>query len=115
MTRAKLIKGKSGRRLGRSLRDFVTGFVLFCVVAGPAMLCPESFCAVLSTSAQAQIHAAEQMDGSHAGLFAGAVAGSHHRLMTLLSLGLAFASVFTLNLWIARHIGQVHATYRRRR
>ena len=115
MTQGNIIQAKCGRRMARPIRDFVTGFVLFCMVAGPAVLCPESFRAVLSTSAQAQIHVLDQLDVSSTGFSAGAVAGSPHGLMTLLTLGLAFASLVTLNLWIARHVRQVHATYRRRR
>lgn len=115
MIKGKVIQGRSGRRVARPLRDFATGFVLFCLLAGPGILGPESVGAVLSMSAQAQIHLAEQMDEATMGVVATVAAGSPHGLITLFSLALAFASLFTLNLWIARHVRQVHATYRRRR
>lgn len=106
---------KRESRLARPVRDFLAGFVAFGVLAGPGVLCPEKSCAVISSSAHAQISAADQLNGLVSGVLAGPAAAGPHGLVTLISLSLAFASLVALNLWIARHVRWVHATYRRGR
>jgi len=113
MIHSRFILGRNGSRLSRPVRDFLTAFIAFGILAGPAVLCPESSCAVISSAAHAQIQAADQVNGVVSGMLAGPVAGGTHGLVTLITLSLAFASLVTLNLWIARHVRRVHATYRR--
>ncbi len=103
MIDGKLDHGRSARRLARPVRDFLTGLLIFCVLAGAGVLQPTG--AWLTTSAQAEV----------ATLTSARLAASPHEVITLICLALSFASLFTLNLWFARHVRQAHATYRGRR
>ena len=112
MAHVKIVQAKSGRRLARPVRDFVTGLLLFCALAGPGVVQPTMSGAWIATSAQAHIHVSDQMI-SVSGLLSGPIVTSPHGVMTLMSLALAFASLFSLNLWLVRHVRKVYATYRR--
>lgn len=96
----KLDRDRSAPRLARPVRDFLTGLLIFCVLAGAGVLQPTG--AWLTTSAQAEV----------ATLAVAPAAASPHDVMTLICLALSFASLFTLNLWFARHVRQAHAAYR---
>lgn len=100
MIDGKLDHGRSGSRLARPVRDFLTGLLIFAVLAGAGVLQPTG--AWLTTSAQAEV----------ATLASAPLAASPHDVVTLICLALSFASLFTLNLWFARHVRQAHATYR---
>ncbi len=114
MTHIKLI-----RRYYRTARDFVVGLAAFhfAVLAGLA-----SPCDWLSTAAHARRFEEEPLPMA-SGLISNIVPASptgslgwsstHHAMM-FLTLAVAFATMFALNLWFARHVRRVHASSRRR-
>ncbi len=115
MTTAKL-----KRRFSRPVRDFALGLTVF---AGSSLACGTNWIentGVLSGAAQAgrfeedAISIGAQVSGAVIAM-PGPVLGSPEHMSMFLSLALGFAGVFALNLWFARHVQRVHASYRRDR
>lgn len=104
------------RRLALPVRDFAAGLSLFLLVAASsAGVAPTSGAGWIATSAQAHFVKVDNMDGMIGAILAVPAVAGPNGLMATLCLALAFASLFALNLWFARHVKRVHATYRRRR
>ena len=111
---------RTGRRLPRSFRDFLLGLTLFIVVAITGLAGAPTGSGFISNAAHAQYYEiatatkemASAFGAGHARLGGDAF---RQQLLVLSSLALAFAGIFALNLWFARHLRRVHATDRRRR
>jgi hypothetical protein len=112
---------KLARRMARPIRDFLLGLLLFAVVAGSGIvdMTPASHGWLTSAAHASRLEIFEPADAmmqAVAAVEAPAAPGLRiAQISTLLSLALAFASLFAANLWFARHVQRAHATYRRRR
>ena len=110
------------RRLARPIRDFLAGLAVFCAIAVSGMdgTAPAGT-GWISSAAHARILELDAaVDPSLAPFLAQSTgldfpAGGIHQLLALASLAAAFATLVAFNLWFARHLRQVHASYRRQR
>ncbi len=122
---------KRVRRMARPVRDFLAGLALFTVVAGTGVVDQAPVGAGwIATAAQAGRLETQTVDPSlepflveAPAVQAGGSQGTgaqfraserQQQVLILISLALAFATVFALNLWFARHVRRARATYRRR-
>jgi hypothetical protein len=108
------------RRMPRALRDFVLGLTLFTVVAMTGLAGAPDGSGLLSNPAHARFYEIEPTGPELAAGYALRVASPSQRsveqqVLAVSSLALAFAAVFAFNLWLVRHLRQVHAWDRRRR
>jgi len=110
---------KLARRMVRPLRDFLIGLALFSGVAlsGVLDVCQGGVCqgGLFASSAHARMFTPEPKSdpGDRSSIEPTSPAGQP--TLALASLAVAFATLTALNLWFARHICRVHASYRRRR
>ncbi len=105
------------KRISRPVRDFLTGLGLFGFVTTASATGWLHWTGICSNAQAGRLEddpALFVASGMKA-VTAGASAGSFEQISTLLSLGLAFAAVFALNLWFARHVQRVHASSRRKK
>lgn len=119
-----MTKAKLKRRFSRPVRDFALGLTVF---AGSSLSSATEWMqltGLICGSAHARRVEVEPMPAG-AGLgdqtfdalsaMPGPSLGSLEHMSLFLTLALAFAAVFALNLWFARHVKRVHASYRKRR
>ncbi len=100
MTHAKL-----ARRLARPARDFLAGLLLFAGLSGSDWF---------ASAAHARLFEVEPVEGMLEAVLALPTL-SAVSLPALLCLGLSFALLVAVNMWLFRHLRQAHASYRRRR
>lgn len=111
MNRSKLM-----RRMAPAARDFLTGLLLFAGVAMSGLIdTAERGSGWLTTSAHARLFELEMLDGIVEAASIAPVAAAQPQGLAMAVLALAFASLFAVNLWFARHIRRAHASYRRRK
>lgn len=111
MTRAKL-----SRRLARPFRDFLAGLLAFGGVTVSGLIAmPESGAGWLASSAHAGRVAPHTLEGIMEVARTIPAGGQQHQVLSLICLGLAFASMLALNLWFARHLRRAYVVSRRRR
>jgi hypothetical protein len=99
------------RRMPRALRDFVLGLTLFTVVAMTGLAGAPDGSGLLSNPAHARFYEIEPTGPELAAGYALRVASPSQRSVEQQVLAVAFA----FNLWLVRHLRQVHAWDRRRR
>lgn len=108
------------RRYGRSAQDFALGLAAFSTAALTGGAGP---CGFFSTAAHARrfeeeilplvpVSGSETVQAFHAATPAWTMT---HQVMVFATLAIAFASMFALNLWFARHVRRVHGSIQRRR
>jgi hypothetical protein len=103
------------RRLSLALRDFATAALVFLAVAVCASGWPTAQSgAWLTSPAQARLfELAPDAEGVLEAVLSQPVLLPHPAGLEMLSLAMAFGAVFAFNMWLARHIRLVHATYAR--
>ena len=109
------------RRFAKPFRDFVTGLMLFAVfgLSGFADRAPADSGWITGTAHARYLSAEPPADARLEPYLVRQVVadpqpGSQQQIMALLSLAIAFSTVFAFNLWLARHVRRAHAYYRRR-
>lgn len=104
------------RRLGRPVRDFLLGLALFVATAASGVIeTMPSGTGWFASAAHARLFELAPSDVVLEAMLSGPVSWGGPQMLALASMAAAFASVFTLNMWLARHLRQAHASYRRRR
>lgn len=101
------------RRFAKTVRDFALGLGLFAAVSLPGAF------SLFSTAAHARRFEEEPLPlvqlatpPVEASKLATGLSPTHH-MMVFVTLAVAFATLFALNLWFARHVRRVHASSRR--
>jgi hypothetical protein len=106
-------------RYRRSARDFALGLGVFATAGLADLASPGCF---FSTAAHARRFEEEPLSLA-IGQSPDAMTAFHtltrggsggHQLMVIATLAVAFATMFALNLWFARHVRRVHVSARRR-
>lgn len=111
---------KISRSVAQVAGDFLAGLVLFAALVAPGLAgSPEPGTGWLSNAAHARY---DLLDPTFDIIDAGMAVPVPPEWITfqpqvaaLMSLALAFATLFAVNLWFARHVRRAHAAYRRRR
>ena len=114
---------KLKRRMARPIRDFLAGLLIFTAVALSGMIeLPTSATSWISSAAHARLLEAQAPDAGLRQFLVPATGieltnnnQQQQQLQVLISLALAFSTLFAMNLWFARHLRHAHAAYRRRR
>ena len=112
---------KLKRRMIRPMRDFLAGLMMFTAVALSGVIdVPPAGTSWISSSAHARMLVADAPDPALEQFLVPAprielIASRQQHLLALLSLALAFSTLFAANMWFARHLRHAHAAYRRRR
>lgn len=98
---------KLSRRTRRLIRDFALGLALFVALAMSGLIELGGFMNWIAATAHAGLQP-EPEGPVMQSLLATAQVGVHLQVMALFSMALAFASLFALNLWFAKHTQRLH-------
>ena len=99
------------RRYYKASRDFALGLSLFSLVALPGVV---SNCSIFTT-AHAKRYEGEQLPlvalptPDVTAALPQAVVSGWSQMTVFVTLAIAFASIFAVNLWFARHVRRVHS------
>lgn len=103
-----------GKPWSQPLRDFATGLALFVVLALPGFgLCSGGAAGFLGESALAHYEVRE-VEGILEAVLQVSASPQFAGAMNFASLAFAFASLFTLNVWLLRHVRHMHVTSQRK-
>ena len=113
---------KLARRMAKPIRDFLAGLLIFTAVALSGMIeLPTSATSWISSAAHARLLEAQAPDAGLEQFLVPATGieltnnNQQQQVQVLISLALAFSTLFAMNLWFARHLRLAHAASRRRR
>jgi hypothetical protein len=109
-----MTRSKFSRRMARPFGDFLVGLCLFGALALPVGLeASQPGGGWLATSAHARHLELELMDRMIEMVTVAPVPAAGPSLLAVVCMGVAFASLFSMNLWFARHVRAAHASYQR--
>ncbi len=109
-----MTRSKFARRMARPVGDFLFGLGLFGAVVLPSLLeASRSGGGWLASSAHAHLFEIQMMDRMFEMAAIAPVSAGQPGVLAVICMAMAFASLFSLNLWFARHVRKAHASYRR--
>jgi hypothetical protein len=104
------------RRVARPVADFLVGLLLFGAFLLPAwMEASKAGGSRLAGAAHARLLEFGLRDHMIGLAAIAAVPAPEPSVVAVVCVGMAFASLFAVNLWFARHVRAAHAAYRRGR
>ena len=109
-----MINRKIARRFGRPARDVLTGLALFTLVCLSSVADRGAPTSLFAGSAHARFLEMQPADGLDQVVYGEAPSTPPHRqAAAMITLALAFSTLFATNLWFYRHLRRVSASRRR--